>query len=133
MENNKKNNNAYKTIGEAAQELGLIDKKTGNLKTHILRYWESEFKQIKPSIRAGKRRYYSENDLKIIKKIQILLKDKGLTIKGVKKILNTPNIDLLDENRNLGIYNKTNLEKVEVIKSKLKKITKIVSDLKKIK
>ena len=133
MKNNKKSNNAYKTIGEVAQELGLIDKKTGNLKTYVLRYWESEFKEIKPSIRAGKRRYYSENDLKILKKIQILLKDKGLTIKGVKKILNKPKTDLLDENRNLGIYNKTNSEQAEIIKSKLKKITKIVSDLKKIK
>ena len=133
MENNKKNISAYKTIGEAAQELGLIDKKTGSLKTYTLRYWESEFKQIKPSVKAGNRRYYSEKDLKIIKKIQMLLKEKGLTIKGVKKLLNEPKIDTLDENRNLGIYNGDNFKKTEIIKNKLKKISKIITELKKIK
>ena len=50
---------AYKTIGEVTKELGLIDKKTGSLQTHTIRYWETQFKQIKPTIRAGKRRYYS--------------------------------------------------------------------------
>ena len=53
--------NAYKTIGEVARELGLIDKKNGNIQTHTLRYWETQFKQIRPLIKAGKRRYYDEN------------------------------------------------------------------------
>ena len=66
MKNNYKTENAYKTIGEAAKELGLIDKKTGLLQTHTIRYWETQFRQIKPSIRAGGRRYYSTKDLKII-------------------------------------------------------------------
>ena len=48
----------YKTIGEVAIELNLIDKKTGQLQTHTIRYWETQFKQIKPIIRSGKRRYY---------------------------------------------------------------------------
>ena len=56
MTNNFKSELAYKTIGELTKELGLIDKKTGNLQTHTLRYWETQFKQIKPSIRAGNRR-----------------------------------------------------------------------------
>ena len=59
---NNKNSNPYKTIGQVARELNLIDKKTGNLQTHTIRYWETQFKQIKPSIRAGNRRYYSEKD-----------------------------------------------------------------------
>jgi|TARA_B110000014_G_C19582281_1_gene309582 DNA-binding transcriptional MerR regulator len=133
MEDNKKEIGAYKTIGEVAKEIGLIDKKTGSLKTHTLRYWESEFRQIKPTIKAGNRRYYSEKDLKIIKKIQTLLKEKGLTIKGVKKLLNDSKIDTLDENRNLGIFNDNNLKKTEIIKDKLKKISKIITELKKIK
>ena len=82
---NKKNVTAYKTIGEVAKEIGLVDERTGILQTHTLRYWESQFKQIKPSIRAGKRRYYSPKDLEIIIYIKHLLKEKGLTINGVKK------------------------------------------------
>ena len=50
---------AYKTIGEVARELNLVDEKTGHLQTHTIRYWETQFKQIKPIVRAGKRRYYS--------------------------------------------------------------------------
>ena len=86
MNKNIKSDDAYKTIGETAKELDLIDKKTGNLQTHTLRYWESQFKEIRPLIKAGKRRYYSKKDFKIIKLIKFLLKDKGLTIKGVKKL-----------------------------------------------
>ena len=56
----------YKTIGEVAKELDLIDKKTGHLQTHTIRYWETQFRQIRPDIRAGKRRYYSVKNLKII-------------------------------------------------------------------
>ena len=67
----------YKTIGEVAKELDLIDKKTGHLQTHTIRYWETQFKQIKPSIRAGKRRYYSSSDVKIINYVMYLLKKKG--------------------------------------------------------
>ena len=94
MKNNYKTGNAYKTIGEAAKELGLIDKNTGLLQTHTIRYWETQFRQIKPSIRAGGRRYYSTKDLKIISLIKFLLKEKGLTIEGVKKLLNdTQSID----------------------------------------
>ena len=122
----------YKTIGEIAKELRLIDRKTGNLQTHTLRYWETQFKQIKPSIRAGKRRYYSQKDFQIIKMIKFLLKDKGFTINGVKKILNNPDLQPLDDNLNLGLY-KQNLESAKLIKSKIKKISNIINDLKKIK
>ena len=51
---------AYKTIGEVSRDLGLINRKTGKLNTHTVRYWEKEFKQIKPKIFAGKRRYYDK-------------------------------------------------------------------------
>ena len=70
---NLKSAEAYKSIGEIAKELNLIDKKTGNLKTYTLRYWETQFKQIRPLIKAGNRRYYSNKDLKTIKLIQFLL------------------------------------------------------------
>ena len=61
--NNLKSEDAYKSIGETARELNLIDKKTGNLQTHTLRYWEKKFRQIRPLVKAGKRRYYSNNNL----------------------------------------------------------------------
>ena len=130
MKNYLKSADAYKTIGEVTKELGLIDKKNGRLQTHTLRYWETQFKQIRPLIRAGKRRYYSKQNFQIIKLIKCLLKEKGLTINGVKKILNNPEIHSLDDNMNLGIY-KTDLKNTKIIKDKIKKISKIISELKK--
>ena len=130
MKNNLKSDNAYKTIGEVTKELGLINKKTGSLQTHTLRYWETQFRQIKPIIRAGKRRYYSEKNFQTIKLIKFLLKEKGLTINGVKKILNNSGIHSLDVNMNLGVY-KPNLKNTKIIKDKIKKISKIISELKK--
>ena len=52
MKSYLKSDVAYKTIGEVTKMLGLIDKKTGHLQTHTLRYWETQFKQIRPLIRA---------------------------------------------------------------------------------
>ena len=132
MIKNYKTTAKYKTIGQVAKELDLIDKKTGHLQTHTLRYWETQFRQIKPSIRAGKRRYYSQNDFKIIKFVKYLLKEKGLTIIGVKKILNNPNNQSIDQNDVLGVYKPT-LDNTSVIKEKVKNISKIIKELKKIK
>ena len=129
MKNHLKSDEAYKTIGEVTKELGLIDKKTGHLQTHTLRYWENQFKQIRPLIRAGKRRYYSKQNFQIIKLIKFLLKEKGLTINGVKKILNNPKIHSLDDNMNLGVY-KPDLQDTKIIKNKVKKISKIIKELK---
>ena len=124
--------NKYKTIGEAAKELNLIDKKTGQLKTHTIRYWETQFKQIKPTIRAGKRRYFSQKDLKIINYIKFLLKEKGLTINGVKKILNDKDSHSIDDTVNLGVY-KQGLKTTKAIKDKAKNIAKIIKELKNLK
>ena len=125
-----KSDDAYKTIGEVAKELDLTDKKTGHLQTHTLRYWETQFKQIKPIIRAGRRRYYSRKNIQIIKLIKFLLKERGLTMNGVKKILNDPKMHSLDDNMDLGVY-KTDLKNSKFIKEKIKKIYKIISELKK--
>ena len=127
-----KEENAYKTIGEVTKELNLIDKKTGNLQTHTIRYWETQFKQIKPTLRAGNRRYYSPKDFRIIKYIKFLLKDRGLTINGAKKILNETKADTLDGNMHIGINNQ-NLDISNRIKGKIRNITKIIKELKKLK
>ena len=118
IENKKK----YKSIGEVAELLNLINKKSGKLSTHTLRFWEKEFKEIKPIIFAGKRRYYDKKSIEILKKIQFLLKDKGMTIKGVKKLLQINDSDL-DVNNNKTI-NKT------IIKTKLSKISNLLKDIK---
>ena len=81
-------------ISELSKQLNLIDKKTGKPANHILRFWEKEFKSIKPIILKGNRRYYNTKQVNKIKYIKYLLKDKGLTIKGAKKVLNEKkNID----------------------------------------
>ena len=127
-----KNKNAYKTIGEVAKELNLVDKKTGSLQTHTIRYWETQFKQIKPFIGAGKRRYYSNKNFKIIKYVKFLLKDKGLTINGAKKILNKTESDSLDGNVDIGVNNQ-NLDITNRIKGKIINISKIIKEIKKLK
>ena len=130
MKNNHKTETAYKTIGEAAKEVGLINKKTGHLQTYTIRYWETQFKQIRPSIRAGKRRYYSTKDLKVISYIKFLLKEKGLTINGVKKILNESHP--IDGGVNLGVY-RPDFKSAKTIKNKIKNITRIIKEIKNLK
>ena len=120
----KKDNEAYKTIGEVAEIVNLINPKNGSLSTHTLRFWEKEFKQIKPKILAGNRRYYDNDTIEIIKKVKFLLKEKGMTIQGVKKHLAEGQSEL-DENSKLTINTKN------LLKSKLNKISKIVKELKK--
>ena len=122
---------AYKTIGEATEIVGLIDKKKGTLSTHTIRFWEQEFTQIKPKILAGKRRYYNNKDIRIIKLIKYLLKEKGMTIKGAKAILNNPKSLELDGTIKYSVNNQS-LNK-EKIKGKIKKISNIIIELKKLK
>ena len=127
----EKDIDAYKTISEVAQIVGLINKKKGTLSTHTIRYWGKEFKQIRPKILAGRRRYYNNESIRIIKLIKYLLKEKGMTIKGVKshlKSIGTLNLD--DSIKN--IVNNHSLKRNK-IKEKVNKITKIIKELKKIK
>ena len=127
----EKRSDAYKTIGEVAKIVGLIDKKKGTLSTHTIRFWEQEFTQIKPKILAGKRRYYNNKDIRIIKLIKYLLKEKGMTIKGAKAILNNPKSLELDGTIKYSVNNQS-LNK-EKIKDKIKKISKIIDELKELK
>ena len=117
-----KSEKAYKTISEVAKILNLVDRKTGKLSTHTLRFWEKEFKIVKPHIFAGNRRYYDVKTINILRKIQFLLKIKGMTIKGVKKQLEYNN-SKLDEQ-----YNKTINKKI--IRTKLNKIVNIIKEIK---
>jgi DNA-binding transcriptional MerR regulator len=132
MKNSDKSENRYKTIGEVAKQLNLIDKKSGLPQTHTIRYWETQFKQIKPIIMAGRRRYYSNKNIKILILIKFLLKEKGLTINGVKRVLEGKNLESIDDSVNFGVYKPTD-KSTKIIKDKLKNISKIIKDLKKIK
>ncbi len=127
----KKKPDAYKTIGEVAEIVGLIDKKKGTLSTHTIRFWEKKFTQIKPKILSGKRRYYSNKEIEIIKLIKYLLKEKGLTIKGVKGFLNNPKSLTLDDTTKYSVHNQSSNK--EKIKDKLKKISMIIDELKELK
>ena len=118
-----KSESAYKTIGEVAKILKLQVNKKGILPTHIIRFWETQFKQIKPKILNSNRRYYDEKTINLLKKIKFLLKDQGMTIIGVKKMLNNEVSLKLDEIADKSI-------KAENLKNKLVKISKIIKELK---
>ena len=120
-----KSESTYKTISEVTRILNLVNKKTGSLNTHTLRFWEKQFKQIRPKILAGKRRYYDNKSIEVLKKIKFLLKEKGMTIEGVKKYLINENSFNLDENDNRIITSKN------ILKSKIQKISKLAKELKK--
>ena len=118
--------NAYKTIGEVAKILSIESKKGKKLPPHTIRFWEKEFKQLKPKILNGNRRYYDTKNIKLLKKIHFLLKEQGMTINGVKKILNNKETLKLDEISNRSISS-------DILKSKIIKISKIVENIKKFK
>ena len=121
-----KSDRAYKTIGEVAKILNLKSNKKGELPTHIIRFWETQFKQLKPKILNSNRRYYDENCINLLKKVKFLLKEQGMTINGAKKILNGEHSLKLDEMANNSI-------KADNLKNKLVKISRIVKNLKDLK
>ena len=115
--------NAYKTISEVVKILGLKSKKGRKLPTHTIRFWEKEFKQLKPKILNGNRRYYDSKNIELLKKIHFLLKEQGMTINGVKKFLKNKESLKLDELTNNSI-------KAAEIKNRIFKISDIIKNLK---
>ena len=105
-------------ISELAQKLNLIDKISKKPSTHTLRFWEREFKKIRPIKFIGNRRYYDNKNIELIKLIQFLLKKQGLTINGAKKILNK-NVNSLDDYQSSSI-------KVKYFKDNIKQKTKVI-------
>ena len=125
----KKFEGSYKSIGEVAKILNLVNEKNGSLKTHTLRFWEKEFKNINPKIFSGRRRYYDKSTIELLKKIKFLLKNQGMTIKGVKKALSSSTSFNLDDLSNKSI----NINKKLVIKKKIDKISKLAKEIKNLK
>ena len=122
-----KSNKAYKSIGEVARILNLMNEKKGTLNTHTIRFWEKEFKQIKPNILNGNRRYYNNDTIEVLKKVKYLLKDQGMTINGAKKVLNSDKSLKLDELPNNSINADYS------IKNKIKNISNLIKQLKNLK
>ena len=117
-------------ISELSKMLNLVDPMTKKPLNHILRYWEREFKEIKPK-KINNIRYYSSKQVEIIKMIKFLLKSKGMTILGVRNLLNS-NINKLDDHKGhslkadyykniLKLKSKTLVEKINKIKNYGKK------------
>ena len=117
-----KSDSAYKTISEVAKILNLKSNDKGVLPTHVIRFWETQFKQIKPKILNSKRRYYDEKNINLLKKVKFLLKDKGMTINGVKKILNNGDSLKLDEIADKSIRTENLRNKLIKISYKLKEL-----------
>ena len=115
-------NSAYKTIGEVARILNLKSNDKGILPTHVIRFWETQFKQIKPKILNSNRRYYDEKTINLLKKVKFLLKDQGMTINGVKKILNNEDSLKLDEIADKSIRTENLRNKLLKISNKLKEL-----------
>ena len=112
-------------ISEVSKLINLVDSSNNKPLNYILRYWEKEFKQIKPK-KINNRRYYSEQQVEIIKLIKFLLKTKGMTVFGVRNLLNL-NINKLDD------YNSDSL-KADYYKITLKnKSKKLLEKVKKLK
>ena len=116
----------FVTISELAKILNLIDKSSKKPLNHILRYWEKEFKQIKPK-KINNRRYYSPKQVETLKLIKFLLKNKGMTISGVKNILNF-NTNKLDgynsDSLKADYYKKNFIDKSKSLLEKIKKLKK---------
>ena len=117
-----KSDSAYKTIGEVAKILNLKSNNKGVLPTHIIRFWETQFKQIKPKILNSNRRYYDVKTINLLKKVKFLLKDQGMTINGVKKILDNEDSLKLDEIADKSIRTENLRNKLLKISNKLKEL-----------
>ena len=112
-------------ISKLCKILDLIDPKTKKPLTHTLRFWEKEFSQIKPK-KINNQRYYTKKDIEVIRIIKLLIKDKNVSVKGVKKILSS-DIKKLDDQH-------MNSLKIMILKNSLKtKSTKILNNIKKLK
>ncbi len=118
--------NKLLNISDLSKKLDLINPNNKKPQNYVLRYWEKEFKQIKPKI-INKRRYYSKNTIETIKLVKYLIKDKGMSINGVKIVLNSK-INKLDDYDHNSL--KAEYHKLE-IKSKTKKVLERIKKLKK--
>ena len=116
----------YLNISELSKVLKIVDPKTKKPLNHILRYWEKEFKVIKPK-KINNRRYYSSKQVETIKIINDLLKNKGMTLSGVKNMINFKinKLDDINVHSLKANYYKTSLKtKSKLLLEKIRKLKK---------
>ena len=121
---------AFRTIAEVAEELGIA--------THVLRFWETKFPQIKPMKRSGGRRYYRPDDVEIVKLIRDYLYDKRYTIEGVQKLFKEKGLknllgeeiqkDFFDENPANIELSEESREFLISVRAQLQEMSKELSD-----
>tara|TARA_Y100000389_G_C17374430_1_gene470860 strand:+ start:738 stop:1124 length:387 start_codon:yes stop_codon:yes gene_type:complete len=114
------------TISELSLMLDLIDSSNKKPRNYVLRYWEKQFRQIRPK-KINNRRYYSPQQVEIVKMIKFLIKNKGMSILGVKNILNSNRFKLDDYNSyslKADYYKSTFKNKSNKILEKIKKLKK---------
>ena len=113
---------AFRTIAEVAEELGVA--------THVLRFWETKFPQIKPMKRSGGRRYYRPDDVEIVRTIKDFLYEKRYTIEGVQKVFKEKGLkNILGEEIQKDFFEEV-VPNVNLDLSSRKLITDLIAELK---
>ena len=124
----EKSVSAYKTISEVSKQI--------DVPSHVLRFWETKFSQVKPIKRSGGRRYYRSEDIDVLIQIRKLLYKEGYTIKGAKKALklylkaglNHPKIEDLTKHSDTNTLK--NLESLRMSEKKMDSYIKALDILK---
>ena len=113
---------AFRTIAEVAEELGVA--------THVLRFWETKFPQIKPMKRSGGRRYYRPDDVELVRRIRDFLYEKRYTIEGVQKLFKEKGLkNLLGEEIQKDFFEET-VPEVQLDLQSREFITSLIAELK---
>ena len=113
---------AFRTIAEVAEELGVA--------THVLRFWETKFPQIKPMKRSGGRRYYRPDDVELVRRIRDFLYEKRYTIEGVQKLFKEKGVKaILGEEIQKDFFEET-ADSVELNEESRKLISYVRGELK---
>lgn len=113
---------AFRTIAEVAEELGVA--------THVLRFWETKFPQIKPMKRSGGRRYYRPDDVELVRRIRDFLYEKRYTIEGVQKLFKEKGVKaILGEEIQKDFFEET-ADSVELNEESCKLISYVRGELK---
>lgn len=113
---------AFRTIAEVAEELGVA--------THVLRFWETKFPQIKPMKRSGGRRYYRPDDVELVRRIRDFLYEKRYTIEGVQKLFKEKGVKaILGEEIQKDFFEET-ADSVELNEESRKLISYVLGELK---
>ena len=112
---------SQKPIKKLYYSISEISEMTG-LKQYVLRYWETEFSELRPQKNRAGNRIYKEKDIKLINKIKELLYNKKYTIEGARKILKEEIIKSDDSQINLEFNTEKRKKEIEEVKEEIKNL-----------